>query len=54
MLKEQPKNTGAMGIGTSEVPLHDERTPTLADPGISEMQSHRWQKISSVQGEETI
>lgn len=33
MLKATPKNTGAMGIGTSAVPIEN-RTPTYADIGL--------------------
>ncbi len=45
MLKEQEKNKGAA------TPLHDERAsvPTLKDQGISEIQSHRWQKVAKHQ-----
>jgi hypothetical protein len=40
-------NTGAMGIGKSAVEHHD-RTPTLADVGISKDLSSRAQKIASI------
>ncbi len=42
MLKGQPKNTGAMGVG--KVPLHDASTlPTYKELGLEETQAYRWQ-----------
>ena len=39
------KNKGTRGEG---VHLHDESAPTLAELGISQAQSHRWQKIAGI------
>jgi N6-adenosine-specific RNA methylase IME4 len=39
------KNKGARGKG---VRFRDESAPTLADLGISQVQSHRWQKIARI------
>ena len=39
------KNKGARGKG---VRFHDESAPTLAELGISQAQSHRWQKIAGI------
>lgn len=40
-------NTGAMGIGTSAVPLED-RTPTLADIGVDKKLSSHSQKVAAI------
>jgi len=45
ILLEMEKNKGARGKG---VHYRDESAPTLADLGISQVQSHRWQKIASI------
>ena len=45
ILSDMEKNKGARGKG---VRFHDESTPTLADLGISQAQSHRWQKIAGI------
>ena len=45
ILSEMEKNKGARGKG---VHFHDESAPTLADLGISQAQSHRWQKMASI------
>jgi hypothetical protein len=45
MLREQPKNEGAMGVGTSAVPKED-RTPTVADAGIDKKLSSCAQKLA--------
>ena len=45
ILAEMEKNKGARGKG---VRFRDESAPTLADLGISQVQSHRWQKIASI------
>jgi len=49
MLKEQEKNVGGQAEQKS-YQLHDvtSRNPTLDDQGISEIQSHRWQKIVDI------
>lgn len=49
MLKETGRNQGR-----PEKTLHDERfsQPTLADQGITEIQSHRWQKVAAVPDED--
>ena len=45
MLAEMDKNKGAQGVG---VPSHDVTAPTLADLGLSKMQSSRWQAEATV------
>src|SRR5229473_4862629 len=45
ILSEMEKNKGARGKG---VRFHDESAPTLAELGISQAQSHRWQKIAGI------
>src|SRR5258708_10746800 len=45
ILLDMEKNKGARGKG---VPCRDESAPTLAELGISQVQSHRWQKIASI------
>jgi N6-adenosine-specific RNA methylase IME4 len=45
ILSEMEKNKGARGKG---VRFHDESAPTLADLGITQAQSHRWQKIAGI------
>lgn len=45
ILAEMEKNKGARGKG---VRFRDESAPTLADLGISQVQSHRWQKIAGI------
>ena len=45
ILAEMEKNKGARGKG---VRFHDESAPTLAELGISQAQSHRWQKIARI------
>jgi hypothetical protein len=47
MLTETELNKGAMGIGKSVVQGND-RTPTLADIGISKNESSRAQKIAAL------
>ena len=50
MLKEQEKNIGGQREQKA-YPLHDERgrTPTLKDQGISEIESHRWQRVAAIE-----
>lgn len=49
MLKDAPKNTGAMGIGTSAVDSGDStQPPTLDDMGISRDLSSRAQAIAAI------
>jgi N6-adenosine-specific RNA methylase IME4 len=45
ILLDMEKNKGARGKG---VRYRDESAPTLAELGISQVQSHRWQKIASI------
>jgi N6-adenosine-specific RNA methylase IME4 len=45
ILLDMEKNKGARGKG---VRYRDEGAPTLAELGISQVQSHRWQKIASI------
>jgi N6-adenosine-specific RNA methylase IME4 len=45
ILSDMEKNKGARGKG---VRFHDESAPTLADLGITQAQSHRWQKIAGI------
>jgi len=45
ILAEMEKNKGARGKG---VRFHDESAPTLAELGISQVQSHRWQKMAGI------
>src|SRR5258708_20296757 len=45
ILSEMAKNKGARGKG---VRFRDESAPTLAELGISQAQSHRWQKIAGI------
>ena len=45
ILLDMQKNKGARGKG---VHFRDESAPTLAELGISQVQSHRWQKIAGI------
>src|SRR5712664_476219 len=45
ILLDMEKNKGARGKG---VRFRDESAPTLAELGISQVQSHRWQKIAGI------
>jgi N6-adenosine-specific RNA methylase IME4 len=45
ILLDMDKNKGARGKG---VPCRDESAPTLAELGITQVQSHRWQKIAGI------
>src|SRR5712691_11771607 len=45
ILLDMEKNKGARGKG---VHFRDESAPTLAELGISQVQSHRWQKIAGI------
>jgi len=47
MLAQTEKSEGAKGIGTSAVDSND-RTPTLADMGITKDQSSNWQALASM------
>jgi len=50
ILKEQEKNPGQLKKGRESPQLHDETTviPTLADQGITNIESHRWQKVADI------
>jgi N6-adenosine-specific RNA methylase IME4 len=47
-MKENPKNTGARGIGTSAVPSGNHTPPTLADLGLTKKESSQSQLLSKL------
>lgn len=48
LLAGLPKNTGARGIGTSALPPRQDTPPTLADLGVTEKQSSRYQALAEI------
>lgn len=51
LLSDTPKNKGAAGIGTSAVPKTN-RTPTLADIGLTKRESSRYQALADIPAED--